>query len=196
MFRKIAVLVMLIILWETGVYFWVLNNTPEALYQLSARYSARTSFVLITFILLWIGATGLREIYRSASKRLHLITLILLLAVNHLIHFGFLYANLQPDNFGQFLLENHLPALLYVALTISPWLLFSKKTLSTPLYWGILIFLMGLEIIFLQTYVGRVSSPKPFGSPPYFYIGCIVLIGVTLGLNIYRVVTEHLKGAH
>ncbi len=127
MFRKIAVLLMLIILWETGIYFWVLNNTPEALYQLSARYSARTSFVLITIILLWIGATGLRKIYRSAFKRLHLITLILLLAVNHLIHFGFLYANLQPENFGKFLLENHLPALLYVALMISPWLLFSKK---------------------------------------------------------------------
>jgi hypothetical protein len=90
----------LIVICELAIYTRTtsLSSDESFYYQLAARYSARVSFMLLVGILCWTGIKGLKFIYEKESRRKLFVTLLLVLALNHLIHFYFLAMNFNAKS--------------------------------------------------------------------------------------------------
>ena len=189
---KFVISIVTIALLEVLIYVYSnqISGDETILWQLSARYSARTSFVLISSILLWTGWKGLRHIYSIENNRKNFLLLIALLTINHLIHFGFLYMNFQANGMELFSAPSSAGAVGYLALVGLPIYLWNRRELTGGLYKIIYAVLFTLIGIFFVTYFGRLSQEMPIRSPMVLYqinMGIIVLL---FGLNVFRIIKK------
>jgi hypothetical protein len=190
--KKGIALILLIVLWEIGILWWSyqMSSDVKVKYLLAARYSARTSFFMVSGILLWIGFSGLRTIYARENLRKMFILMLLLFAVNHLIHFIYLAINLIVNDFSILKIKNLFGAIAYISLTLAPIYLWDKKVLTKALHQQIATFLLLVFGVFLLTYVTRFSADLPLkSSNSYFYFGIITII-LIVALNVFRFFKE------
>lgn len=193
MTRKTILCLLIVALWEVGVYIFSANisDFETIKYQLAARYSARTSFAIFGALLFGTGIYGLNRIYSNEDHRSLFVVFILMFAFNHFIHFIFIVLNYQTQ--GLTLLEgkNFVGALGYALLLLAPAYLWNKKVLTRPLRFQLYAFLLFIVIIFLVTYLGRFSKEQPMMSSLLVY-GCfLTLIGILVILNFYRFIKEN-----
>ena len=186
------VFLLIIPIWELAILFIAkqLAPTPDIVFQLAARYSARTSFYLIAIIILWTGISGLRQIYASESSRKTFLFLIIGLLFNHLIHFVYLAMNYYANDMSLLQTGSIFGAMGYLLLAMAPVYLWNKSMLTLGLYRAIHGFLFILLAIFAQTYVGRLFGTQAFASPRLFFIINLILIVLLAGLNIRRILLE------
>jgi len=190
--NRVFVLLLAILIWELVVLY--LATRVSALdtikYQLAARYSARTSFVIVIAMLLWTGVRGLKSIYSSEESRKMLMLLLLAFAFNHFIHFIYLWLNHEANNMELLSVRTSFGTLEYVLLSLAPFYLWNKKTLTKSLHAQLAGFFLIVVGIFSVTYSGRFSKPVYLSSPLFFYQLCLALIAVCIILNGYRFFKE------
>ena len=181
-----------VLIWELAILLIanLLSPTEDLVFQLAARYSARTSFYIIVVILLWTGFSGLKRIYSEESSRKNFLILILGLFINHLIHFVYLALNYHANELSLLQTGSIFGAMGYLLLAASPIYLWHKSTLSRSLYRIIYAFLFVLLIIFAQTYVGRLAGTQAFATPRFFFVANLALIAGLIVLNIYRILQD------
>lgn len=190
--KSIVVAFIVLVIWEFAMYQLALgiSNVETIKYQLAARYSARTSFVIIAALLLWIGISGLKRIYSDDRRRSIFLLTVSAFAINHLLHFIFIVLNYQANGLSLFSVKNTFGAIGYVMLSVAPIYLSSKERLTPSLYLQIYFLLTILIAIFSFTYLGRFSKQVAMSSPLSVYTACLGLIGVLVLLNVYRVIIE------
>lgn len=187
-----VLLVIVLIIWELIIYTISVKiaNSSTSEFQLAARYSARSSFALLAIILFWIGSSGLISIYKNIStKNLFIITLFLLM-VNHLIHFGYLFMNYSANNKTLLQAKNVAGALAYLMLLAAPWYLCKNDKLTRNRYKQIIIFLAFISLIFIATYIGRLTNHTPVLSSIWLYAFFLSSITLLLSLTLFRAFKE------
>lgn len=194
MVKKLSVLALIVLLWEAVVMLLALrvSSDIEVYYQLAARYSARTSFVLMSSVLLWVGICGLRIIFKKEPERQSVVGLITAFSVNHLIHFCYLFMHYRVNDSNVFELGNFPGALSYVAIVIVPIYLWDRRVLTVNLYRLIYAFIFGIIAIFGHTYWGRISYPDDtaLASPKSWFVAGVTIIILMLLLNLFRIYKE------
>jgi len=185
----------LVVLVEICIYLLsdqFIENTFDV-YQISARYSARVSYLLFIGILLWTGVSGLRQIYSSENKRQWFVALIFALFFNHLIHFYFLANNLRLKGIALFHFGNTPGIIAYLILTLSPFFLWSKRDLTSSLYKKILFGLMMVMALFLGTYIKRLSQQMDIPISKLLIVSNLTILLFLLVINVFRVFVESKK---
>jgi len=196
MTRKTVLCLIIVALWEGAVYIFSADASDFGMlkYQLAARYSARTSFVIFCALLLGTGIYGLKGIYGTEDRRRFFVLFILMLAFNHFIHFIFIVLNYRAQALTLLEGKNFPGALGYMLLMLAPVYLWNKKTLTKSVQLQLYGFFLFIVIIFLVTYVGRFSKELPMMSSPLVY-GCFLAsMSVLIILNLYRFIKENRSG--
>ena len=109
-----------------------ITSNAAVYWQLAARYSARITFYILCIILFWTGIKGLKNIYANEKTRILLINLFALLAINHLIHFYFIYKNFEINNYEWFKAKHIAGSIVYPILVITPLYLGKQKIIKSP----------------------------------------------------------------
>ncbi|SDL60022.1 hypothetical protein SAMN05421820_101855 [Pedobacter steynii] len=182
-----------VLLWETGIYFLSadISNNEGLKYQLCARYSARTSFFMLLAMLFWIGIQRLSKIYGKESTRTTFVSAMLCFAINHLIHFVYIVLHYRYQQLSLLKPGNIFGAIGYLGIIILPIYLLQKKSLTKERCIAIHIMIYTTTLIFLTTYLGRLSKELPFPSPPLFYDLCLFLILFAVAVNILPFLTKY-----
>jgi len=98
---KPLLFISLIILLNIGIYFTAVSTeSVDRVFAECARNSGRTAAAINLFLLFLIGHYGLKSIYKEKYKLKLFKLLITLFAVNHLIHFFFVYQNFNWQKNG------------------------------------------------------------------------------------------------
>jgi len=165
------VLVVLLIIIEGCIYGYSLNLdvASKLHWQLTARYSARVSFLLLfsaQIISLLKGFSFNQKFFK---------TLVLGFVVNHIIHLFFLMYVMYLSNWAFSWIRHILAGTAYVVLLF--WLVqfFTTKTLSSKLDWFSWILCFHSGVIFIITYWGRYSNELMPYANKYVYLVLLIL---------------------
>jgi hypothetical protein len=94
--NKIPLLIAFICCLEVVIYLWAVCTTEaEFVSDKCARNSGRASSLINLTILLMIGYFGLKKIYLDEKKKDAFRILITLFAINHLVHFFYVFQNFK-----------------------------------------------------------------------------------------------------
>lgn len=151
-----------------------------------ARNSGRTSALLNLLLIFMLGHYGFKAIYKKTELKNAFYNLAALLAVNHLIHFIFLYNSIQTlqQNFNP--ANNKRGIFLFVCITIYPVVYNFIKKLNPIFYVLTLLHFINLTYFMCETFYSRY---KPV-DPAYLHrLGVLVMIA-TLIYILYRVYKE------
>lgn len=187
-----AIAIIAVLLWETGIYFLSahMSDNEDLKYQLCARYSARTSFFMLLTILFWIGLRRLSTIYGKENTRMIFVSAMLCFAINHLIHFFYVVLHYRYQQLSLLKPGNIFGAIGYLAIVALPLYLLQKKSLTKGRCITIHLLLYTTTLMFLATYLGRLSKELPFPSPALFYYLCLLLILFAIAINVFSFLTK------
>ena len=190
--KRNVLAISLIVILEILIFYWSMSigHSENYYFQLAARFSARVSFFILVSLLAWMGFTGLKKIYATEWTRKNYVTLILMLMVNHLIHFGFLWMNYQVNDISMMEANNVVGVIGYIAITLAPLYLWNKSQLTPQLYLKIYSFLFAITFIFTFSYIDRLSKALPFPTPKVYFIISLLVIAGLLVLNALRILRE------
>jgi hypothetical protein len=190
--KRLSLFLVLVFVCEVVVYFWSshVSDLVEIKYSLAARYSARITLILFEGMLIWMAIAGLKIIFGDEKRRAVFVTILFLIAFNHVIHFVFLAINFWVNDYNLFVLKSAGGAIGYLIIIGAPFYLWHKMELTKNLYWVILSLILFINIVAMVTYLGRWNKGLPMASSKEVYIGIMVGIGVILLLNVYRIVSE------
>lgn len=152
----------------------------EEIFRHSARYSGRLSFLVFLFTFLLFAFGHPRPI--KENKRLR--NWLLLFAVVHIIHFGFLATNVYLNKIPLVPTKLVGGALAYVMIVLAPFFLHKVKLGLQLIYFYYVSIVMGV------TYLARARGDFEGAEPFWFHYSAIgVLIGCMLffGVKIFRV---------
>ncbi|WP_151997458.1 MULTISPECIES: hypothetical protein [unclassified Imperialibacter] len=192
MMKKTIGLSLLVVLCEYAIYVWSGDVSPEPgiYFQLAARYSARVSFLLFAGILCWTGIRGLKHIYAEEQRRQLFVSLLFLLALNHLIHFYFLAMNFETRGMELREFKNLPGAVAYIVLTLSPFFLWNKKELTRSRYQIIISGFALVTALFIGTYVKRSLQNLEIPMSNYLIVGNLAILTSLVIINIFRIRSE------
>ncbi|AOM80150.1 hypothetical protein [Pedobacter steynii] len=161
-----AIPIIAVLLWETGIYF------------LSAHMSDNED------LLFWIGIRRLSTIYGKESARMIFVSAMLCFAINHLIHFVYIVLHYRYQQLSLLKPGNIFGAIGYLTIVALPVYLLRKKFLTKGRCITIHLLLYATTLMFLATYLGRLSKELPFPSPALFYYLCLLLILFAIAINV------------
>ncbi len=185
---RIPLLIALICCLEAVVYLLATYTTEESnlIFEKCTRNSGRISAGLNLIILLMVGYNGLKTIYKDDKKRDSFRILITLFAVNHLIHFFFLYQNFQTKPLV-FEFSDHVHGFLtFIFILLLPIILWTFRNLNWLLYFGIIFHLINSSYFIMETFYIRIKPDRP----SYFHQVGIFIIIIALLYIVYRVIRE------
>lgn len=158
----------------------------ELIFAECARNSGRTSAALNLFLLFMLGHFGLKRIYRENFKKNVFQLLITLFAVNHLIHFFFVWQNFNSQVTELNVSHNLHGFITFICLLLLPVAVFSFKKLNKMLYIFVLIHFLNVTYFISDTFYSRY---KPV-DPAYLHrLGILVMFGAILYV-LYRAYAE------
>ena len=169
---KIPLLVTFVICLEIAIYFWAVWTAtleesnffaiePEFIFNKSARNSGRVSSALNLIILLMIGYFGLKQIYFDETKKNKFRILITLFAVNHLIHFFYVFQNFKHHTMVLKISDNKHGLVTFICIVIIPIILWIVKKLNTVLYICIILHLFNVSYFIIDTFKDKIKPDKP-----------------------------------
>lgn len=170
------------------IYFRAMMTIEPAymVFAECARNSGRTSAALNLAILFMLGHIGLKTIYKDDFQKKILLSLVVLFAFNHLIHFFFVVQNFKIRVWDMDITRNIHGFITYICLLILPLILFKLKSLNKTLYIIILLHFFNITYFISESFYSRY---KPV-DPAYLHrLGVLVMI-VALLYILYRVFAE------
>lgn len=186
-------LVFLLLVWEAVVVSLNLFAGSDLLpaFQYAARLSARTSYILIIVLSLWVALTGLNRIFKSPYCRQLLLQLLVLFSINHVIHLVYVLINHYMSNQVLFRAENIPGALIYVLIIVLPLVLACHKETGTRIKLYLYINLNVILIAFGLTYLSRLLYPQNHLSPGWLYLTFLIVNSIVIIPGVYRIVKEY-----
>ena len=195
MTKKLLFIAISLISIECIIYLYAAQITEilDMRFQLAARYSARLSFAMFSGLLLWIGIEGLKDISQYQNSRKLLSLWVAAIGINHLIHFYFLYQNHLLKGLNLFVLNSAGGSVAYGILIVLSISLMQRKEWDEWTKRMILGSLAVVDLVFCLAYIKRLFRGTEMASSNYYYISALIVIGVLLILNIYRLLEDGKK---
>ena len=170
--NKIPVLVASILCIELAIYFWsawtaTLDESNffaierEFIFDKCARNSGRVSSALNLIILMMIGYFGLRQIYSEDKKKDKFRILITLFAVNHLVHFFYVFQTFKYHTMTLNISENKHGFITFICILLIPLVLWTFKNLNKVLYTCIIFHLFNVSYFIMETFYNKIKPDKP-----------------------------------
>jgi succinate dehydrogenase hydrophobic anchor subunit len=190
--NRLPLLIVLICVLEVLVYFWAVWSTEaEFVFDKCARNSGRVSSAIILATLLMIAYYGLKKIYLDTQKLDAFRVLISLFTVNHLIHFSFVYMNLDSHATALSIDKNKHGFVTFICIVLVLIIVWSFKKLNNLLYTLLLLHLFNVSYFIMETFYHKVKPDKP----AYHNQLGIVVISAALIYILYRVFEENRKNS-
>src|ERR1017187_2055862 len=105
--KRIPLYIAIICCLEVVIYFWAVWRTEtEFIFNKCARNSGRVSSAIILIVLVMVGYYGLKKIYLDDKKKDSFRILITLFAINHLVHFFYVYQSFKHHSLELSVAEN------------------------------------------------------------------------------------------
>lgn len=186
--NKIPLLIAFICCLEVVIYLWAVWTTEaEFVFNKCARNSGRASSALILIILLMVGYYGLKRIYLDDKKKDSFRVLITLFAVNHLIHFFYVFMNFKSHAMALNIFENKHGFITFIFILLIPFILWIYKNLNRLLYFGIILHLFNVSYFINETFLSKVKPDKPAYHNQF---GIVVITAACLYI-LYRIFREY-----
>ena len=186
--KRIPLLIVLVLCLEALVYLWAISTTePEFVFDKCARNSGRASSALILLILVLAGYYGLKKIYLDDQKKDGFRVLISIFAINHLVHFFYVFQNFKSHSMALRIGENKHGFITFIGILIIPILLWTFSHLNKVLYITIICHLFNVSYFINETFLSKVKPDKP----AYHNQFGIVVISCACIYVLYRVFLEN-----
>lgn len=192
--KKLALLIALILGIEMIIYLWAYftstfekNNffaiEPEFVFDKCARNSGRISSFLNLAILLMIGFNGFKKIYGDEKKMDALRILMTLFAVNHLVHFFYVFQNFKHHSLELSLLENLHGFITFIFIFLVPFALWFYRKFNRALSLAITIHLFNQSYFIMKTFYSKIKPDKPaYHNQLGILVTCLALLYVIYAL--------------
>ncbi len=180
---KLPTLVFIIVLINILIYFRANSFEPlDRLFAECARNSGRVS-AGINLIILWIlGYFGLKSIFSDKNQKELLLKLMIMFAVNHLIHFFFVTQNFEIHTMQLDVFTNLHGFIIYLSIICVPIFIYYFKTLNRIKYLIIIIHFFNVTYMIADTFYKRYKPEDP----AYLHrIGILIMISALLYV-LYR----------
>ena len=185
---RIPLLILCIGCLEGATYLWAVWTTEEVhfIFAKCARNSGRASAALNLIVLVIVGYYGLKKIYKEGNKKDVFRILLTLFAVNHLIHFFYIYQNFKSQEKVLDLSANMHGIITFGFVLLVPIVLWSFRNLNKVLYFGVIVHLFNTTYFMIETFYTKIK----FDSPAYLHqIEIAIMISLLLYI-LYRVFRE------
>lgn len=170
--NKLPLLIALILCLESLIYLWAYwtstldpNNyfaiESEFIFNKCARNSGRVASAINLVILLMIGYFGLKQIYREDKKRDNLRVLITLFAVNHLVHFFFVFQTFKHHTMALNISDNKHGFFTFICIQLFPIILWTFNNLNKVLFVCIILHLFNVSYFIMETFYNKITPEKP-----------------------------------
>jgi hypothetical protein len=147
---------------EGVIYLWAIWTTEaEFVFDKCARNSGRVSSMINLTILLMIGYYGFKKIYLDDKKKDTFRILITLFAVNHLVHFFYVFQNFKSHSLELSLSENMHGFITFIFILVVPIILWLYNNLNAVFYAGITLHLFNVSYFIMKTFYSKVKPGKP-----------------------------------
>ena len=183
--------IFLIVLLNIVIYITALSTeTTDRVFAECARNSGRTAAAINLILLFLIGHFGLKTIYKEGLK-LNLFRLfITLFAVNHLIHFFFVYQNFNWQKMELNVYDHLHGFITFISLILLPIIVYKFKRLSKFLYGYLVIHFFNVTYFIGISFYARY---KPSIDEAYLHRIGIFLMILALLYVAFRVVVEMIE---
>ncbi|HSY76347.1 MAG TPA: hypothetical protein VK890_05795, partial [Bacteroidia bacterium] len=129
--KRIPLLIAFIFCLEAVIYLWAVWTTEaEFVFDKCARNAGRASSAIILITLLMVGYYGLKGIYLDDKKKNAFRVLITLFAINHLIHFFYVFMRFKSHSETIDIAENLHGFITFIFILIIPFILLACKNLN------------------------------------------------------------------
>lgn len=188
---KPQLFISLIVLLNVGIYFTaVLTESADRIFAECARNSGRTAAAINLILLFLIGHYGLKSIYKEKFKLKLFKLLISLFAVNHLIHFFFVYQNFNWHKMELNIYDNLHGFVTFISLLVLPIVVYRFNRLRKFLYYYLIIYFFNVTYFIGISFYARY---KPGIDEAYLHrIGILMMI-LALLYVIFRFFPERMK---
>lgn len=170
--NKLPLLIALILCLESLIYLWsywtsTLDTSnffaieSEFIFDKCARNSGRVASAINLIILLMIGYFGIKHIYHDYNKKDKFRVLITLFAVNHLVHFFFVFQTFKHHTMTLNISENMHGFITFICIHLIPIILWTFKNLSKVLYISIILHLFNASYFIMETFYNKITPDKP-----------------------------------
>lgn len=170
--NKLPLLISLVICFEILIYWWAYWTSTldrdnffaiesQFIFDKCARNSGRISSALNLAILLLIGYFGLKRIYLDNAKKDAFRVLITLFAVNHLVHFFFVFQTFRHHTLTLDVSENKHGFVTFLCIQVIPVVLWKFKDLNKGLYLLVVLHLFNVSYFIMETFYNKISPEKP-----------------------------------
>lgn len=164
---------------------YLLHPEIEETFRYAARYSGRLSAVVFLFAFY----TYAMEFPNPMSQNSELRNLVRLFAVLHVIHFGFLAANIYLNEIPLVPVKLIGGAMAYLMIVLAP---FKLHQLKIPLQ---LTYFFYVAFVMIMTYVARAKGDF-VGAEPYWFhylaLGVFVVCSIVFGFRMWKA-GKHIK---
>jgi hypothetical protein len=196
--NKIPLLIAFIFCLEAAIYLWAVCTTtldrsnffaiePQFVFDKCARNSGRVSSFINIAILLMIGYYGFKKIYLDEKKKDTFRILITLFAINHLVHFFFVFQNFKHHSMELSLSENLHGFITFIFILIVPIILWLYNNSNKLLYAGITLHLFNVSYFIMKTFYSKIKPDKP---AYHNQLGIVVTV-IALLYILYRIFREN-----
>lgn len=184
---KLPILISLIIILNILIYYRAFMIEPaERVFAECARNSGRTAAAINLILLFMLGHYGLQTIFHEKLKKNIFQILITLFAINHLIHFFFVFQNFNIQAMELNVYDHLHGFITFISLIIIPFIVFFFKKLSVPLYAFIIAHFFNVTYFISISFYARYKPEDP----AYLHrIGVAVMI-LALLYVLYRSIIE------
>jgi hypothetical protein len=173
---------------EGGIYLWAINTTEaEFVFDKCARNSGRVSSLVNLAILLITGYYGYKKIYSDILKKDAFRILLTLFAVNHLVHFFYVYQNFKSHLMELSWLDNLHGVITFIFIMLVPLILWLRNNLNILFYAAITIHLFNVSYFIMKTFYSKV---KP-DAPAYHNQLGIAVTAVAMLFLLYKFIREN-----
>jgi hypothetical protein len=186
--NKLPQLIACICCLEIVIYLWAVWTTEaEFVFDKCARNSGRVSSMINLTILIMIGYYGFKKIYLDEKKKDTFRVLITLFAINHLVHFFYVFQNFKHHSLELSLSENMHGFITFIFILLVPIILWLYNNLNTVFYAGITLHLFNVSCFIMKTFYSKVKPDKP----AYHNQLGIVVTTAALIYILYRIFREY-----
>lgn len=188
--KKLPLLIALIFVLEIIIYLWAVWVTePEFVINKCARNAGRASEALNLAILIMAGYFGLKQIYADDKKKDTFVILMTLFAVNHLIHFFFVYQNFKKHAMVLDISDNKHGFVTFICIVLMTIALWIFKNLNKVFYIFILVHLFNVSYFIMDTLNNKI---KPDIITFHYKFGIVITSSALLYI-VYRIFRENKK---
>ncbi|NSL85676.1 hypothetical protein ECE50_002465 [Chitinophaga sp. Mgbs1] len=177
----------------TGVTAACLSPDPVLSSLYAARFSARTSFIILCIILTGTGIKGIRNILSNAVWKRFFRILVFTFSINHFIHLAYIGIHHYYADRILFQPENIPGTIVYALIAVLPLTVHKTTGFLQQVVFSYLPLLL-TAMVFILTYRSRLTSSTRNLSPSWLYTTFLVIAVLLIILNVYRMIREYSAG--